>query len=305
MFSGYAHQRFRSRRFGTAVTILATAATSAVALDVASASGVPGTHTALAAPWRAGSPLVAGSPGGTGSPGAAGPAVGEGRRAVESVLGLGDSVPAGSACECVSYVSLVAESLSARQGTPVAGPNLAAAGLTTQGLLDMLDDDAVRAGVAGADLTVITIGANDFEEEGVEDDACGADLACYGTALERLRANMDALLSRIHALRGPGGRVVVTGYWNVFLDGAAGRARGPKYVAGSDRLTVAVNAALAASAAASGALFADLHTAFKGEEGTRDDTGLLAADGDHPGAEGHRLIAETVLAAVSAPDPRR
>ncbi|MEV6983257.1 SGNH/GDSL hydrolase family protein [Sphaerisporangium sp. NPDC051017] len=293
MFSGYAHQRSRSRRFGTAVTILATAVTSAVAPDVASASGAPRAHTALAAPWTAGPPE------------AAGPPASEGRRAVESVLGLGDSVPAGSGCDCVSYVALVAEALSARQGTPVAGSNLAAAGLTTQGLLDMLDDDTVRAGVAGADLTVITIGANDFAEEGVEDDSCGVDLACYGTELARLRANMDTLLSRIHALRGPGGRVVVTGYWNVFLDGAAGRARGPKYAAGSDRLTVAVNEALAASAAASGVLFADLYTAFKGEDGTRDDTALLAADGDHPGAAGHRLIAETVLSALAGPDPRR
>ncbi|MBB4701809.1 SGNH/GDSL hydrolase family protein [Sphaerisporangium siamense] len=275
-----------SRRRGTraAVTLLSLLSlpslmgASGVALDVLTASGAPGTALARAAVSRAGTERVG------------------------SVLGLGDSVPAGSACDCEGFVALVRDGLARRQGTPVGGANLAVPGLTSEGLLDLLDDDAVRTAVADADLTIITIGANDFDPALAEEEACGPRLACHQDALARLRTGVDAVLAKVRALHGPGGRVVLTGYWNVFLDGAAGRARGPAYVAGADRLTVAVNGALAASAAGAGALYADLYTAFKGPEGARDVTGLLAADGDHPAASGHALIAETVLAVLADAD---
>ncbi|GAA3826329.1 hypothetical protein GCM10022226_53840 [Sphaerisporangium flaviroseum] len=220
---------------------------------------------------------------------------------VGTVVGLGDSVPAGSACDCTTYVSLVGRSLAAAQGGRVVSRNLAEAGLTTQGLLDRLAEDTTRGAVAAADLTIITIGANDFDSASIDDCGPGAGLACYKEDLARLRANMDAILSGVRALEArDGSRIVVTGYWNVFLDGADGRAQGEDYVTTSDRLTQAVNAVLAASAAAAGALYVDLYVPFKGTDGTRDDTGLLADDGDHPDATGHQIIAESVLSALSA-----
>ena len=45
----------------------------------------------------------------------------------------------------------------------------------------------------------------------------------------------------------------------------------------------------------------DLYAAFKGEHAERDPTNLLAADGDHPNAAGHRLIAQALLSAGLAP----
>ncbi|MER7128310.1 SGNH/GDSL hydrolase family protein [Streptosporangium saharense] len=220
------------------------------------------------------------------------------KHVVRTVVGLGDSVPAGSACDCDPYVSLVGGTLATRQGTDVATENLAAAGLTTRGLLDQLEDEATRRTLLTADLTIITIGANDFDSDTVTDDDCGPGngLACYHDDLVRLRADMDAILARVRALQPRRGtRVVVTGYWNVFMDGARARAEGAAYVTNSDGLTRAVNATLAASAAAAGARYVDLYTPFK--QGG-DDTALLAEDGDHPAATGHRLIAREVLSAV-------
>ncbi|WP_214412295.1 SGNH/GDSL hydrolase family protein [Sphaerisporangium fuscum] len=222
--------------------------------------------------------------------------------AVRKLVALGDSVPAGSACDCTTYVSLIGEALAARQGVEVDAKNLAAAGLTTQGLLDQLEDDSARQALVAADLTIITIGANDFDSSTIQDDDCAASsgLSCYKDELAQLRANMDAILTKVRRLQGhQGSRIVVTGYWNVFMDGAPARAEGDKYVTNSDKLTRAVNDTLAASADAVGARFVDLYTPFKGDGGTRDDTSLLADDGDHPDASGHRVIAREVLAALA------
>ncbi|MEV8635701.1 SGNH/GDSL hydrolase family protein [Streptosporangium sp. NPDC051023] len=221
---------------------------------------------------------------------------------VRTVVGLGDSVPAGSACDCSTYVSLIGEALAARQGTDVVTENLAASGLTTQGLLDQLEDDSARKTLVSANLTIITIGANDFDSSTIKDDDCGPSIsmACYKDDLVRLRANMDAILAKLRVLQTRrGSRILVTGYWNVFMDGAMARAEGDRYVTNSDSLTRAVNDTLAASAEAAGVRYVDLYTPFKGESGAGDDTALLADDGDHPGATGHRLIAREVLSALS------
>ncbi|ETK34034.1 SGNH/GDSL hydrolase family protein [Microbispora sp. ATCC PTA-5024] len=238
----------------------------------------------------------------TSSPASSSPA--SSSAAVRNVVALGDSVPAGSACDCTPFVSLVGQALAARQGTDVATDNLASGGLTTQGLLDQLDDDSARRTLVSADLTIITIGANDFDSGSVTDDDCGpgAGLACYRDDLTRLRTDMDAILARVRALQTRrGSRILVTGYWNVFVDGAVGRAEGDAYMANSDSLTRAVNDTIAASARAAGVRYVDLYTPFKGPGGTGDDTALLAGDGDHPAAAGHRLIARQILSALAAP----
>jgi lysophospholipase L1-like esterase len=278
-------------RFRVGVTLLAVVAILGVTLDAVSAAGV------LRAPGNEGVTIAE-------PPAESGTTAGKSRASgVGTVVGLGDSVPAGSACGCQTYVSLVGETLAARQGTRVVSRNLAAPGLTTEGLLEQLADDTAQSTVVGADLTIITIGANDFDSGAIEDDSCGpsADLACYKDDLARLRTNMDAILSKVRSLETRGGsRIIVTGYWNVFMDGATGRAQGQTYVTVSDRLTLAVNETIAASAAAAGVRYVDLYAPFKGGDGTRDDTPLLASDGDHPDATGHQLIAGSVLEAISA-----
>ncbi|MET7330418.1 SGNH/GDSL hydrolase family protein [Nonomuraea sp. NPDC005650] len=218
---------------------------------------------------------------------------------VSSIVGLGDSVPAGSACDCDTFVSLIRQALATRQGTAVAADNLATGGLTTQGLLDQVDGGSATDAIGKADLVIITIGANDFDSTSLGDDDC-AGLACYKNDLARLRANVDGILGRVRALQTrPRSRIVVTGYWNVFLDGDSARAKGATYVSGSDALTRAVNRTLAETAAAKGARYVDVYGPFKGD-GSRDDTPLLAADGDHPNAAGHRVIADSILSALAA-----
>ncbi len=218
---------------------------------------------------------------------------------IRSVVGLGDSVPAGTACDCDTYISLVGSALAARQHSPVGVSNLAAGGQTTDGVLSQLDTADAQAMVGVADLAIVTIGANDFDQSIVSDRDCGATdpLTCYRPELAQLRTRLDGMLTKLRSLMSGRRQILITGYWNVFLDGAVGKAQGATYVARTDALTRAVNTVIAAAAAADGATYVDLYGPMKGD-GDRDDTDLLAADGDHPNAAGHRVIARAVLAAL-------
>jgi lysophospholipase L1-like esterase len=210
------------------------------------------------------------------------------------VVGLGDSVPAGSACGCTSYVSLVAAQAASERSRTADVSNLARPGLTSAGLQAQIGDRTVRAELAAADLVIVTIGANDFDESRLASSDCPA-ASCYQDTLAAQRTTLSAILGEVSALH-PGGdaAVLVTGYWNVFRDGQVGRDRGSAYVRASDDLTVADNALIAAVATAQGDTYVDIYTPFKGG----DDTGLLAGDGDHPNAAGHALIARTLLQAL-------
>jgi lysophospholipase L1-like esterase len=229
------------------------------------------------------------------------------RSTVSHVVGLGDSVPAGTNCGCTDYVDLLAQDLGSKQGLPVTATNLATPGLTTQGLLDQLASPEVRQALSTADVVVVTIGANDVE--GTADpsdcalpagqDADSAAAACYGDQLTELGPNLDRIAAQIAALpTAPGARVLLTGYWNVFLDGSVAQAKGGTYVAVADAVTRAVNQRIAAAASAHGSTYVDLMTPFHGSNGTGDCTALLASDGDHPNAAGHALIEQTLAAAL-------
>jgi lysophospholipase L1-like esterase len=215
------------------------------------------------------------------------------------VVGLGDSVPAGSACSCTSYVALVGASEAARRGTRAAVTNLAQGGLTTADLLEQLEEGSVRRAVAAADLVIVTVGANDFDSSAVGDSSCSAPaLSCFQPVLQQQTSQVAAALREVRQLQAAhGGRTLVTGYWNVFLDGSVAAAQGAAYVRNSVALTRAENALLAAAAAAQGATYVDVFTPFKGS-GDRDDTALLAPDGDHPNAAGHGLLASTLEGAL-------
>jgi len=226
--------------------------------------------------------------------------------AVHSVVGLGDSVPAGSACGCNDYVRLLGRSLSRPQGSPVRTSNLAAPGETSADLVTQLGTVGARSVLAGADVVVVTVGANDVES--VDPTTCRADpgedgdatvAACYGQQLDALTRNLDRALAQVGTLTSASGsRILVTGYWNVFLDGTVGRARGTAYMHLADAATRAVNARIAEVAKAYGDVFVDLFTPFRGSDGARDCSDLLAPDGDHPDAEGHVLIARELASAL-------
>jgi lysophospholipase L1-like esterase len=215
------------------------------------------------------------------------------------VVGLGDSVPAGSACGCTSYVDLVGQQAASGAGRSADVDNLARSGYTTPDVLDQLQQPEAEGAVTTADLVIVTVGANDFDSGLVSDPSCdGPALDCYRSDLSQQGSHLAQVLSRIRALQaGRTGTILVTGYWNVFLDGEAGRAEGSAYVENSNALTLAVNRDIATAAGQAGATYVDIYTPFKGD-GSRDDTALLADDGDHPDEAGHRLIARTLEAAL-------
>ncbi|KQX65708.1 SGNH/GDSL hydrolase family protein [Angustibacter sp. Root456] len=222
---------------------------------------------------------------------------------VHDVLGLGDSVTAGSACGCVDFVRLLAHDLSTASGQPVSSTNRGRPGQTSAQLLDLVrHDPGVRADVRRADADVITVGANDLAPALQAWDAGTCDDACAQRDVAAVTSRVADVVREVRALRvGHPTRVIVTDYWNVFEDGDVGRDdRGTAYLAWSDRLTRAFNAALCPEVTAAAATCLDLYAPFKGAEGRSDPTGLLADDGDHPNAAGHALIARLVLAALTS-----
>jgi lysophospholipase L1-like esterase len=231
---------------------------------------------------------------------APGPSASPSRSGPYRVVGLGDSVPSGYACGCISYVSLVGQNEAAQAHTTADVSNLAEPSLTTSGLLDQLKDTSVRRRISAADLVIITIGANDFDTGSVADASCnGPGLDCFRSTLDQQAALLTSVFEEVDGLLGNRpATVLVTGYWNVFLDGDVAVARGADYVRNSNALTVAENAQIAEIGQAQADTYVDIYTPFKGTSGANDDTFLLAADGDHPNAAGHRTIAEALESAL-------
>jgi lysophospholipase L1-like esterase len=221
------------------------------------------------------------------------------------VVGLGDSAMTGTACGCAPYVELAATGIAAERGLAPVVANLAIDGATVDDVAGGLGDPATRTALAAADLVVVTVGANDFDPDRATDDDCAPPaLACYRTDLEAQEAALTSLLDGIVALLPADGVVLVTGYWNVFLDGDVGRAQGDAYVATSDALTAAWNSATRRAADRSGAVYVDLYGPFRGD-GSRDDTALLDEDGDHASPAGHAVVAEALSRAYDEVAPAR
>ncbi|UZJ25936.1 SGNH/GDSL hydrolase family protein [Rhodococcus antarcticus] len=223
---------------------------------------------------------------------------------VVSLVGLGDSIPAGDECDgCTPFVELYGKQLARAASARVDVTNLGVGGWTSSDLLVALQpggDDA--AAVAGADVVTVTIGANDFStqlDSYLAGDCGGSDgLGCFQPYLPQLRSTLVQVLREITALRaGQPTRIVVTGYWNVFPDGEVAQDEyGPGFLTASAALTTQVNSVIASAAAEQGAAYADLATPFKGVDGEGDPTGLLAADGEHPDQAGHQAIADALVA---------
>jgi lysophospholipase L1-like esterase len=278
-----------------------TAALPAVLLaaPLALAAGCAPTdaHAAPPAPATA-RPSPHGGTGGTGA-----------TPATWNLVGLGDSVPVGSNCRCTDFVHLLGQQVQHDTGKPVTTTNLAEASQDSAGLLAQLQDspETVRA-VAAADEVTVTIGANDFavaRSDYFAGDCGGADgLDCFRAELPALRDNLTRILARIHQLGRPHPPAVrVTNYWNVFEDGEVARdTRGDAFMADSDQLTRIANDLICQVTRQAGGVCVDTYTPFKGQGGKNDPTGLLADDGDHPNAAGHRLIAQ-VLARSGHPGP--
>jgi lysophospholipase L1-like esterase len=228
------------------------------------------------------------------------------RRSIQ-VVGLGDSVTAGTACGCEDFVGLYAGSLGRRWHRAVHETNLGKGGQTSAGLLAALQGDAgTRADVSASDVVLVTIGANDLvpalrawdRGTGTDVRTCGG--TCDTSDVDRVGRDIEAGLDIVRGLRrGKPTLVLVTTYWNVFEDGHVGGAdRGEAYLAWSDGLTRRLNARIVQAALAEDATPVDLYAPFKSDG--KDPTPLLAGDGDHPDAAGHEVIAAALLAATPA-----
>ena len=251
------------------------------------APGVARVHPAVASPARAVSPGIPHAGPQVLKPASAVPAT-----ARPQLVVLGDSVAAGSMCACGGFgVALAANTA----GSLI---NAAKSGLTSQGLLTQLGSPSLVHALASATVVTVTIGANDFDEAAASQRTC-ATLSCYAAPLQNLQANLTALAFRLTTMTRPTTTIVLTGYWNVFLDGEVGDSKGATYVATSDGLTRSVNAVIGQVAKAHSDLYADLYGPFKAAASS-DDTQLLAPDGDHPNAAGHHVIAIAIEHAISA-----
>jgi len=216
------------------------------------------------------------------------------------VIGLGDSVMAGTNCGCSGLVEEYAAALGRRTGRPVHVDNLGDNGAVTDDLLaDLTSDQHTRSLASQADVVVVTIGANDLMPQLQTRRSSGCPRRCYRTAARDVGRNLSRVLRALRSARG--GRtdhVLVTDYWNVFRDGqvaldSGGRAERDWSV----RVTDATNAAICRAARSAGATCVDLLRPFKGSGG-RDPTPLLAADGDHPNAAGVRVIVAALVKAT-------
>ncbi|WP_165956669.1 SGNH/GDSL hydrolase family protein [Kribbella antibiotica] len=216
-----------------------------------------------------------------------------------SVLALGDSVTSGFHCYCDAFPAAYGDQLAAQTGSGVTVHNFGVGGIDSGGLLDDLDESGspMAQAATDADYVLLTIGANDFA--GHEDDVTAGTCTteCVSEELAGLSTNLRQILDRITALdthRTP--EVLVTGYWNVFKDGQVARDEYPlEGVDATQALTKAANEVIANVAQAAHATYVDLYAPF---EAAPDVTKLLAADGDHPNAAGHALIADLLLKAT-------
>jgi lysophospholipase L1-like esterase len=134
-------------------------------------------------------------------------------------------------------------------------------------------------------------GANDFNDA-FDQVSLGAPAEeTYASVATAVEDNVTTTVQKIHSLNASA-HVMVLDYWAAMEDGAvAAEDYDVATTAAAIASTTYLNDSLAVAAKATGAVYISTYTAFKGPPGTRDPTALLVADGDHPNAAGHQLIA--------------
>jgi lysophospholipase L1-like esterase len=214
-----------------------------------------------------------------------------------SIVALGDSVPAGTACNCKPYPELSAALLSVPHGRQVVAANDAVGGATSTDVLhDVTTNRRVENDLETADIVELEVGANDVGFS----DTCGTDVSCYQPTLSTIDQNLRDIAAQVHTLaQGHPVLIVFLDYWSVWLGGAYAEAQGQAYVDAATSLTEQTNTVIHQVAVATGSVYVDLRAAFKGPNYAYDETHFLASDGDHPNALGHAQIARAVTDVVT------
>jgi lysophospholipase L1-like esterase len=216
---------------------------------------------------------------------------------VTSLTALGDSVPAGTACNCTPYPQLTAADIAHVAGHPVSTLDDAVPGDQSGDVLTQLEQDAdVVSHVEYSQAVTVEVGANDVAYS----SACGTNASCYEQKIPQVRSNLDAIVEHIRQLTdGRSVTVVLLDYWSVWLGGTYAEEQGPAYVSAAEQVTSRVSDAIRSVATATHSYFVDLQTAFHGRNREYDETHLLAPDGDHPNAAGHVRIEQAIAATLA------
>ena len=206
---------------------------------------------------------------------------------------------AGAGCDCDDYLVQAASQLHHDTGRRVTTTNRGVNGETAADLLQELrTDNKAMAEVKQADAIVLTVGANDLQSSLDTWSDKGCNSSCYQPEIASMADRLDSILTIIDRAKKPGAVVLVTNYWNVYLDGDVGKhTYGAGYLSWSDTVTRAANTAICRSATQAKATCVDLYQPFKGDGGD-DPTELLADDGDHANARGTTTIARVVAKAI-------
>ncbi|WP_242625203.1 SGNH/GDSL hydrolase family protein [Krasilnikovia cinnamomea] len=209
-----------------------------------------------------------------------------------TVVTFGDSVAAGTDCDCTPFPDLYARRLGARS------LNLAQPGSTAEEVTAEMDTEEGTDAVRGASVVLLMAGANDLADA----FEAGTGERGYAQAADVVQREITAAVARVRELRGPDCEVLVLGYWNVVEDGDVARTDyGANGVAEAASATRYADDALRRAAAAGGAAYLDTSAALRGPDGRANPTDLLAEDGDHPNARGQEAIAAAVYDVLPHP----
>jgi lysophospholipase L1-like esterase len=171
-------------------------------------------------------------------------------RRVPLVITLGDSVPAGTACDCDPFPDVYA------RGQDAVSENLATPGYTSADVRAQIA--GIRAALAGADEVLLMIGANDLAE-------AFDDESSFPGAAAAMQSNVTATIDTIETIHQTS--VIVLGYWNVVQDGKVGAEDyGPSGVRAAASATTYANDALMSAAQKTGATYVSTDPAFHGAD---------------------------------------
>jgi lysophospholipase L1-like esterase len=218
------------------------------------------------------------------------------------VVGLGDSALTNQDCGCSDFLDVYAALAGRRIGTDIRARNEAQAGTTSKDMLANLRSRRVRKEVEAADVVVVFTGANDFYDAFTKVGGGGSARKEYGPIAETLRGNVSAAIEAVHH-RNPRARIVVCGYWNDFKSGSVAKHEYTEAQRrAADSATDYTNGALHTVAARADVRYVSTRKLFQRQH---DITPLLASDGDHLSAAGHRLVATALVDLLhpSSPSP--
>lgn len=210
------------------------------------------------------------------------------------IVALGDSVLSARRCGCPGALLDYSRLVDSRTHHPALMVNASDGPATSRSVLQQMADwPTLAADLHNADMVVLMVGANDFDDAFDAVTAGKPAAVMYGPVADQLRRNVIAIVHQARLLRGAPIPVQVLGDRNDFRDGQVAQQQySAAKRSAAAAATVATNDALQAAAGAAGASWVPLKPAF---EQHGDPTQYLEQDGNHPDAAGNELIAAALF----------